>query len=40
MSVREADAWACGWVVSLIAHLRCDGDPWQGRWGRGDAFKP
>ena len=27
MLVREADAQVCGWVVSLIAHPRCDGDP-------------
>ena len=26
MPVREADAQASGWLVSLIAHLRCDGD--------------
>ena len=26
MPVREADARVCGGVVSLIAHLRCDGD--------------
>ena len=27
MPIREADARVCGWEVSLIAHLRCDGDP-------------
>ncbi len=27
MSVREADAQASGWVVFLITHLRCGGDP-------------
>ena len=26
MPVREADAQTSAWVVSLIAHLRCDGD--------------